>query len=239
MSIAYNHNFQIHPKKKIIIIWQAKAACTIVNKMYYEQEGLLDKALKSHRWIHRYRKKHNSQIENIRKIAIKNIKNKYIQFIVNPYRRAASSYIHAMKKKKYRKLLCLNNENISFEEFINILIKGKIKPNIHHNKQTFYLHKSRKIEYIKMEEIEKKLPIINKKYGLNYKLHTSSHHVKKNSVNNNNFIGQEPWNNIKDNIPEKYHNFYNKDIRKKVEKLYAEDIKNFGYTWDMFVNNKV
>jgi hypothetical protein len=90
-----------------------------------------------------------------------------------------------------------------------------------------------------MEEIEKKLPIINKKYGLNYKLHTSSHHVKKTEVNNNNFIGQEPWNNIKNNIPEKYHNFYNKDIRKKVKRLYAEDIKNFGYTWDMFVNNKV
>ena len=237
MAIKYNYNFQYHKKQKLIVIWQAKSACTIVNKMYYKQEGLLDKALKHHKWIHNYRILHSLKNSKIRNNAIKNKSNRYIQFVVSPYRRAVSSYIHAMKPLKYGKLFGKENRNISFDQFLNILLKRKVEPNIHHDKQTFFLHKSRKIEYIKMEEIEKKLPIINKKYGLNYKLHTSSHHVKKNSVNNNKFIGEKPWNTIKDNIPEKYHNFYNKDIRKKVKRLYAEDIKNFGYTWDMFVNN--
>ena len=86
-----------------------------------------------------------------------------------------------------------------------------------------------------MEEIE--LPI-NKKNRFDYKIKNSMHNAPT-KKNQNNFIGYSLWNTIKDNIPEKYHNFYNKDIRRKVERLYAEDIKNFGYTWDMFVNNKV
>ena len=234
MAIKYNYNFQYHKKQKLIVIWQAKSACTIVNKMYYEQEGLLNEALAYNSWIHFYREKHNKKFRFERKRGIQDLTNRIIHFGVNPYRRAVSSFIHAMRTMYIGK----EHENISFGAFINRLISGKIKPDIHHNKQTFYLYKSRYIDYIRMEEIGKKLPIINKKYGLNYKIKNSMHNAPT-KKNRNNFIGYSLWNTIKDNIPEKYHNFYNKDIRKKVERLYAEDIKNFGYTWDMFVNNKV
>ena len=58
MSVL-NHNFQFHQSKQLVVIWQAKAACTIVNKMYYEEEGLLKEAEAHSHWIHDYRQKHN------------------------------------------------------------------------------------------------------------------------------------------------------------------------------------
>jgi hypothetical protein len=230
--IEINKNFNFHQKQNLIVIWQAKASCTIVNKMYFEQEGLLDKALKYSNWIHDYRKIYTKNNKILRKEGILSKNTKYIQFVVNPYRRVVSGYIHCMKYK----YLKIDNYNISFEQFIDILMNNNINDD-HHNLQLFYLYKNKNIEYIKMEYIDKYLDYINKKYELNYKIHMSDHNSEKYDIPDE-FIGKKMWNEI-EKIPKNYYNFYNKNIKKKVEILYKLDLKIFKYTWEEFLNNKI
>ena len=84
-----------------------------------------------------------------------------------------------------------------------------------------------------MENINTLLPIINKKYNLNYMQQNSSHYTEKNNTTNK-FLGNELFNNIK-NIPKHYQYFYNDNIKQKVETLYSKDISTFNYTWEEFL----
>ena len=107
---------------------------------------------------------------NISSKALENKDTKYIHFVVNPFRRAVSSYIHAMRNNYINQ----ENQNISFETFIDNLEKNKYEPNMHHDKQiSFLVKKNKNIEYIKMENINDKLPYLNKKYNLKPKLFES------------------------------------------------------------------
>jgi hypothetical protein len=81
------------------------------------------------------------------------------------------------------------------------------------------------------------LPIINKKYNLNYTPKTSHHHAKTND-DTNTFVGNKLWNDVKDNIPSDYSYFYDKEIRDMVEQLYGLDIKVLNYTWEDFAPNR-
>lgn len=225
-----NQSFQYHEKQGVIVIWQAKAACTVVNKMYYKEEGLLEKALKHSKWIHHYRQKHNHETAAKRNKGLANPHTKYIQFVVNPYRRAVSSYIHN-GIHNYGGLTDV--KELSFSQFCDKILTNKIRNDWHHNRQIYQHYQQKKIEYIKMEEIDEQLPIINKKYGLNYTLETSSHHAKTQHVVGE-FMGNVAWKKIKQ-IPTDYSLFYNDEIRQKVEKIYGADIKEFKYTWDEFI----
>lgn len=230
--IFLNRSYQYHEKHKLIVIWQAKAACTIVNKMFYEEEGLLAEALRHSTWIHKYRQIHKRRTKETRIKGLYDDNSRFIHFVVNPYRRAVSSYIQAMKNT----YIGVENNNICFVEFINKLISNNITQNMHHNKQTFFLHNTKQIEYVKMEHIKNRLPEINAKYGTNYKMQSSEHHA----ITTNQpdcFVGKLSWNKIQHNIPTNYCCFYNYATRKKVELLYNIDITTFGYTWNEFVNN--
>lgn len=229
MSVL-NHNFQFHQSKQLVVIWQAKAACTIVNKMYYEEEGLLKEAEAHSHWIHDYRQKHNIKTQSVRLECLKNDSTQYLHFVVNPYRRIVSSYIHAMRTN-YAKC-----SNISFREFVKRIIDNKIEYNAHHALQLFVLHTKKKIEYIKMENIKHHLPLINKKYNLNYSIKTSSHHAITHDVDDT-FIGDIIWNDI-EKLPRKYSNFYSETIKEMVYNIFERDINTFGYTWDEFINDE-
>tara|TARA_Y100000768_G_scaffold385334_1_gene371246 strand:+ start:35 stop:793 length:759 start_codon:yes stop_codon:yes gene_type:complete len=247
-----NYSYLYHSKNNIIIIWQAKCACTIVLKMYLAEENLLEEALKLSWWVHDYREKYLSN-----KVITYNNNTKLIQFVVNPYRRIVSTYLHAAKNwiiDGYSKKFGINN-NISFNTFLDFLIDNPFS-NIHHNLQYFYLLDKKilkkditsyntiiytfkynnfilELEIVKMENINTLLPIINKKYNLNYTQQNSLHHTVKNNTTNN-FLGNELFNNIK-KIPKYYHYFYNDNIKQKVETLYSKDISTFNYTWEEFL----
>lgn len=231
MKLPYNQSFHVHQKQEIIIIWCAKAACTTVNYMFFEHENLLKKALKTSSWIHTYRKEYQQIHSTIRDYAIFNYSNsKYIQFSVNPYRRAVSSYIHGMKSNYIND----SKKNISFQKFLEYLNDEKIEPNSHHNLQTFYKNNYDKINVVHMENMKHDLKKINNKFKLHYKPY-SNQNVKIKSNKFNRFIGKDNWDTIKDNIPNDYTLFYNAKNKRLVERLYKEDIKNLGYTWEMFI----
>ena len=200
--------------------------------MYFEHEGKLEQALKYSVWIHNYRQYYQNNNNEIRLHYIKNVPNyRFIQFCVNPYRRAVSSYLHAMEYT----YIGDNNNNISFITFLNRILSGKIENDPHHSKQTFYKNNYNNIYVVKMENLEKELPILNKKFNLHYKLYKNQN-IKPKTITINYFVGNRKWLNMNNKIPNKYTYFYNDTIKKMVEQIYGEDIKNLGYTWQMFVD---
>ena len=243
--LHYNTNFQYHSNENIVIIWQAKAACTLVNHMFYHHEKLLETALEYSSWIHDYR-------QMIRKIKgvdtdiflefkVVNPSTKYIQFTVNPYKRAVSSYMHALTHRYIGK----ENTNISFHEFIDKLLVNLIKENVHHNLQTFLFKKKgkiNKIDYIHMEKINENIHYLKDKYNLRYVIPSENQCHKrfssKDKKTNCSFIGNINWESIKNINPIHYNVFYNDEIKNKVYTLYKEDFYNLGYTWEMFINTK-
>jgi hypothetical protein len=230
MQLPYNKSFHIITKKNIVIIWSAKSACTTVNYMYFTHENLIKKALKDTDWIHSYRKKYQKQQNEFREKYIQKIPpSRFIQFCVNPYRRAVSSYIHGMT----RKYLPERHKNISFHEFLIRIQSGSIQPNPHHNQQTFYKNNYKLITTVKMEYMNEELNKINKKFNLHFKPYKNQN-IKPKSNKINYFIGKLKWVNFKKSIPNNYTWFYDRDIKRLVEKIYNNDIKNLGYTWDMF-----
>ena len=231
MQLPYNKSFHLIKKRNIVIIWSAKAACTTVNYMYFTHEKLIKSALQNTNWIHDYRKKYQKKQYNIKRLIIDLIPpTKYIHFCVNPYRRAISSYIHGMS----RNYLPDKHKNISFHDFLIRIDSGEIEPNPHHNLQSFYKDDYKLITTVKMEYMNKELDKINKKFKLHFKPHKNENiKVKSNKINF--FIGNDKWETFQDNVPSNYTMFYNRDIKKLVEKIYRNDIKNLGYTWNMFV----
>lgn len=234
MKLSYNNSFNIHPNKRIIVIWAAKAACSTFNCMFFKHEGLLKKALSYDKCIHKYRR-HYINTNTINKLRIDYINyvpyTRYIQFCVNPYRRAVSSYLHAMKHN----YIGIKNLNISFLTFLERILSGDIDNNSHHSKQTFYKNNYTNIHVVKMEYLETELPIINNKFKLHYKIYDKQNVIKK-SNGINLFVGDKKWLDMKYQIPNNYKSFYNNTIKKLVEQIYGEDIKNLGYTWQMFVD---
>ena len=121
--VALNSEFNHHKKQNVCVIWQAKAGCTSVNKMFFEEEGLLEEALDFSWWIHHYRGYYSNRpdIKKEKGVALLNKSTKWIQFTVNPYRRAVSSYIHC----SYGPVQCLKMDedkyNMSFKQFLTFL----------------------------------------------------------------------------------------------------------------------
>lgn len=116
-----------------------------------------------------------------------------------------------------------------------MLYNNEIKNNIHHNEQSFFKADKINIEYFKMEKLNDNIEYLNEKYGLYFKnTFTSQHHVVK-SNNNCNYIGNINYSQI-DSIPHDYSKFYNITTKNKVEYIYKDDLFNFNYTWDDFIN---
>lgn len=232
MKIKYTNSYHIHPDNNIIVIWCAKAACSTVNYMFFEHEGLLEEALRYNGWIHNYRRFYQNRNKQLRYKYIRIIDySRYIQFCVNPYRRAVSSYLHAMKGK----YIGSANKNISFLTFLKRILSGVISDNPHHSKQTFFKNNYNNIYVVKMEYLETELPILNNKFNLHYKIYKNQN-IKPKSDTINYFIGDQPWIFRINKIPNNYTYFYNDTIKELVEQIYGEDIKNLGYTWQMFVD---
>ena len=232
--LSNNTNYLYYHDKKIIFIWQARAACSSVAKMYYDQLNLLTKdMLEKRTLIHEFRAKHSKKLVKLSNKALENENTKYIHFVVNPFRRAVSSYIHAMRNNYVNQ----KDKDISFETFIENLHNNVYEPNMHHDKQlSFLVEKNKNIEYIKMENIKDKLTYLNKKYDLNLKLfeNIQTHNKKYNFEKP--YIGNLLWSQIgNSNIPDKYHHFYNGKMKNRVYLLYKDDIDTFKYTWDEFI----
>jgi hypothetical protein len=222
-QLRLNHNEPLyHKKENIMVLWQAKAGCTMVKKMFFHHEGKLEEILKKHPWIHNF---------NYSEYSMKtpNENTKIIQFVRCPFERAVSSYIHV--QKHFYAFKSRIPENLRFCSFLDFLKNFKdMDGNIHYNKQkTTY----KNIDFYKIEELDQNIQSFNKRYGLNYKKFESTHYAKRTYVNS--FLGDKSWKDIENCIPEKYTYFYDDNIRNLVEELYQDDIVSFGYSYEEFL----
>jgi len=133
------------------------------------------------------------------------------------------------------RLVLGRSKNLSFEEFVGFLERvALIHNDIHHRRQSKPIER-RMPEFfdsiVKLESFAEDVAELNTLSGadLNVDGLSSSHHAEK---INTDVSGAEKlrWNDIKDHIPE-YHNFYSAPIRKRVEKVYREDIDRYQYSF--------
>ena len=241
MNTDLNKNTEYILKKNIIIIWQARAACSSVMKMFFEYLNVLTDYYKndSRTAVHDLRQIYNKNIYyiNLKNKALKDPKTTYIQFTVNPFRRAVSSYIHQMKHNYCN----IDKNDISFSRFLNRLKKNKLPYNIHHNMQYSYLeNEGKKINYIKMENFDKKYEKFNKKFDLNFKLIEKKKHDSHSTDNDyyKKFVGNMKWSKIKGKIPKNYKYFYNSENKQKVTEIYSKDLQTFNYNWKGFIDKE-
>lgn len=223
-QLRLNHNKPLyHKKENIMVLWQAKAGCTMVKKMFFHHEGKLQEILKKHPWIHNF---------NYSEYSMKtpNENTKIIQFVRCPFERAVSSYIHVQRHfYAFKEII---PEDLKFCSFSTFLDKLKnVCSNLHYNKQiTLYKNvENYKIEYLNDQTIEE----LNKRYKLNYKIFSSPHYIERRK--NHQFVGDKSWKDIDNSIPEKYTYFYDKKIKNLVEELYHDDIVRFGYSYEEFL----
>jgi hypothetical protein len=193
---------------------------------------VLEKALKYNQWIHNYRNHHYyakfGRVNN--KLLLSNDIIK-IKFVRNPYSRAVSSFLHVMKTNKIKKLF--NNEDMSFYEFL-LNIKKNIYPNnIHYNLQMINSEKKNTFNHIiKIENLEKEIKNLNKRFNLNLNYDfTSSHHIIKKRINTN--VSDVKFSKILE-IPN-YSSFYDKKTKDLVDEIYNLDIIEYNYTFEEFL----
>ena len=230
--IKPNTNYLYHEKQNIILVWQHLADCDRIMKMYIEQEKIktdhVDQSLGVHTIINTHIKKHNIPMSS----ALNSDRCRIIQFCVNPYKRVISSYLYFI----FSNILSPNSRRnclISFEEFVNRLLKGTMVSSDQYNSQTFFSHKNNNIDVHHIEDIEHTLSCINSEYSLDYKV-ARTIHTPVPPTHTIEFIGNKPWIHLYTESPMSYISFYDENIRTKVSSIYKEDLKNLHYTWGMF-----
>ena len=234
----YISQILILQKLKILVDWTPKAGCTTICKMAFKKLGILNEALAHSNWIHNFRSdkfyKRYGVVKELELINGKFNDFQIIKFVRNPYSRAISSYIHAMKTPRLNKIVGSND--ISFHHFLNLFKNEIIEVEGHWRVQKIYYENNPKlkIKYVKIEKLEqelinlKKNKIVDFEYGF-----SSNHHVKKNE-DKTNFVGNMKFSKYKNEIPN-YRYFYNDKIKKLVEEIYKEDILTYKYSYNDFL----
>ena len=89
-------------------------------------------------------------------------------------------------------------------------------------------------EVIKIENIKKETQRLNKKYNLNLKNFSSSHHHEKLSEVKDFFLIKRDevkrWRDEHKGIPS-YKSFYNDEIKRMVHEIYKSDIESYKYKY--------
>jgi hypothetical protein len=236
----------IYPAKKLALLFSAKAGCTFAVKWFFFQMGLLPGAEAYDPWVHKYRIEVYYRSPDYRKYCMRLLRNEItvIKIVRDPFARAVSSYIHALKHGYENKAVSLflgrthdTDFSFSFSEFLRYLSAVNLmKCNVHHRLQVQgpELAGILKVsEVVKLEEGEARITAIEEKYGL---LHSrpsafsaSPHHVSR--QDSGGFYGDHRFpGNAKNSTFPQNRNFYNDLLRERVRVLYRNDFETYGYS---------
>lgn len=239
---------------KILMDWTPKADCTSAVVMFLEHMGIYHKIHYSG-WPHEFRlKKFYLQCGYVSTTSYTD--SSWIRFKVvrNPYNRAVSSYIHAMRGNLFNIYEHLDIQNISFLEFLVHLSKlpeekfykylgEHARPQ--HRLFEKYAHEhpeslSQPIYHyiIQAEAPHDELEKLNAKisgrpFTSKRQRYSDTHHAPRNASLSSEFIGDVKWWEIvkRGGIPSNYGVFYNDVTKSYVDKLYKLDILLYGYTF--------
>lgn len=224
----YSNLFYCDNENKICVSFTPRGGCSISFKQYLDVVGLLKDAEDYNSFVHHYRQ--DIFVPNISFIPINKLieqKFTFIKFIMNPYIRAVSIF------------RAQTSHNLSFRKYLFQLINNEldymnIDDKYHYHRQ--YIPGEEKIitKYIKIDKNETfEIKLSNGElYNLDVNKYTSCHHGKR--INNTEFIGDLPIQDINKRLPESYKYFYDEEIKKMVYTYYKDDIENYGYSFDDF-----
>jgi hypothetical protein len=216
----------IDRKNKIIMDWSAKAGCTLAVRMFFKHMGILETALAYSSWVHDYREAFFYNHFGL--VFLDDYLNpEYFKFKVvrNPYDRAVSSYFYYLEST-------YPNES-SFAEFIHFLETQNLKYcNLHWRAQTKEIPLDKPLDKIvKIENFKEGMQQINDLLKTNFEPEQSSwHHLTKKDKSGV-FVGETKFKKQADllnYVVPNYEDFYNKELRKEIETLYAIDF-TYGY----------
>ncbi|MBD1371872.1 sulfotransferase family 2 domain-containing protein [Hazenella sp. IB182357] len=182
-----------HKDFPLILYWTHKCGCTVLNKWFFYQIGLLDQALRYHPWIHRFRERYCSEPDYLANLMKDYQHKESVKLVRNPYTRAVSSFLHAVKTGccHWPEMIDFYQKNgISFKQFLHY---------VRHRQQNrseleWHIHQQCKPEekafisrYIYLENLQTELRQLEKQYALKHapthQLFQSNHHnVKGNKV---------------------------------------------------------
>lgn len=228
------------------VMWSPKAASTTVIKWAFLHNGLLPEAMAYSNWIHGYRlrkyQKADRYLDQLSKFGNWNFH--VIKVVRDPFERAVSSYIHALRTgyddKNVSNVLgrpLSRAQRFSFREFVRFLEQSNLRRcNPHHRVQAtpverHVLFGAKPRQIIKIEEgLDSALNAVERAAGLPVTDFTSPifgscHHTARVRFDG---LAADLVQFTPGALPPASA-FYDADLSARVSRLYAEDIRRYGY----------
>lgn len=221
----------------------AKSGSLFGLSWFFYQAGLWEDVKNHPKWAHHYRQnvyyKSPGYPASYRSFFASPKTYTKIKLVRNPYSRAVSSYIHTLRTPE---ILYKDTKNrfteteFSFETFLNEVEKlGTRSCDLHYRTQTHEYERQSQWDYehiIQLESAFQDIPKLEKEYNLKtspVKKFRESEHNSLRKKEGKHFVGNTAFASgyIKHSP---YPYFYNTELAQKVQELYAEDFKNFGYS---------
>ena len=184
--------------------------------MFFDHMNILQEAINYSEWPHDYRM--NVFYKKFGTPTPKEFDEFFTFKVVrNPYNRAISSFMTFIRNKKIK---------ISFMEYLDYLETNMHILDIHHQKQIDN-YKWKKI--VKIEELKSSMDEINNNLNTNFKTDywSNHHHIKL--PRSFQFLGKTKFASTPDRVIPHYDDFYNEDLRSKVQKIFYEDFCTYNY----------
>jgi hypothetical protein len=232
--------FTINESKKIIFGWSAKCGCSYVLNLFYKLSNIENPSP-----FYDYNNLNLKTKEEMKEYTI-------VVFVRNPYKRLVSGFLEKYGKRIFFDKLH-KKDGITFTEFVNLLYTRPDKIDKHHfTPQTSEAFNSRTVEdkfsvckRFEMMDIENiHLEILKEIFAFKESISTISKSIGKKDHSHQHVkdiqskrLYDLP---IKDLLDVKYEisQFYNEDIMKKVQSIYASDFTFFKtqmFCYELFI----
>lgn len=237
----------------LILFWSEKSGCTSLVKWFFFQIGILDTALRYHKWVHNYefevyKKAPTYQLDLILSL-IKSEKDVY-KLVRNPYKRAVSSFVmlnfdtmpnhpiwpdflSSMREYFYNNKN--SNEGVSFKQYLQFLkIKGSDVYSVDGHFAQQYVEGEEKYisKYLYLEDYNDSIRQIERRYGLNptplEMISDSGHHFSSNMIHKGNFADVRTTDPSFPHLPT-FESFYDDETKALVEEVYKKDFEHYMY----------
>jgi hypothetical protein len=240
-------------KRKIALLWSAKAGCTFATKWFFFQMNLLDAAFYYDPWIHYYKDNvyyHSSGYKR-NLSSLWNDEYTVIKIVRDPFARAVGSYLAALvflnsdtpvlrnAKAFVKNEIAEGNNLLSFRKFINKLTTFDISQgNIHWREQWHFLEKNNilKPDYIiKLENAESSLEKVERELKLkssNLSLFRESPHNTK-KTERSEFCGDMDFHFDPEMGYPDYTYFYDDELIQIVRSIYRNDFNAYDYEQEL------
>lgn len=228
--------------RKILMDWTPKAGCTAAVVMFLDHLGVkLGRDYDN--WPHDYRSNtYNPKCGNAAACMYEDDSWYRFKVVRNPYTRLVSAYMYLMGRS-----VEIQQEH-SFADVVHSLTKVSTEDmemlllrhlGYQHRpfERYFYEHNMTAYhEIVRIENYRSSLARINRHLNTTFHLQPTSqsfqHYARKHpKFNAHGFIGDQPWVNIMNRVPQNYGCFYNESLRAEVGRLFHWDLTLYNYRY--------